>query len=687
MARPIIENGVCHLTYNRYGTEGFMAPEIKEGSDIQGNLADIYSLGITLYYLCELNLPFETTKPTGIFLNEIKECKIPSITKEPYKTYFNDMYTKMVTKVENRLNSIQLFQYMEDNPTLSQLSDKLLTNPENIKKEENFNTNNFVQQFERLYYKSNFVGCRNLIIQTKSPNNKDNMRSICKAKLKFTNGIYDKALKHLNKIKLDQNSDLVYDFYRIKIETLILQNQFNLNEQEELIATAQKIVEANPLNRKSSYISEALVFFQYFCTDEKKEAIENLEALIKYEEDQNFPENEVGRLYYIIAIFYSKINLFSEKAKEYFKKSLNVLSKRSSNEPNPLYGKACYNYANLLFKQYLFNKKKNPNSTSNSSNIYVLYKKSYENLVIKKTNIVYYVRMMIAKYLFYTQEDNKALDDIVRDLTNHLQCCSDKVLKCQIFNDCAFYMLKKDNGTSLLFLNNAINEYQKIREMNRPNYIKNLQVIQNNYCIVKLFTDSTYDNIINPLKLIQLEEFDFQEMDFYFKYLERLSTLLEKEKKNENILAIQQAMYKFTHTSIQCRIKIELINYFFQMKDMYNADKIVNRLDIKFLEANRLDQLQFSLALGNLYFHFKNYGNALNNYHICCQILQTIKMTKGYLPLAIVYTYYNLSIACISTFQYEKAKKFLSFLKDQLNDKTEDGINSKICDYYNYLST
>jgi serine/threonine-protein kinase len=64
------------------GTPAYMSPEQIDGRDVDGR-ADLYSLGVTLYFAIAGRRPFEGATPRDIFVRHLTEHPIPLLDLDP----------------------------------------------------------------------------------------------------------------------------------------------------------------------------------------------------------------------------------------------------------------------------------------------------------------------------------------------------------------------------------------------------------------------------------------------------------------------------------------------------------------------------------------------------------------------------------------------------------------------------
>ena len=307
----IVQNMNAHtLTFAQTGTFEYMPPE-NQIKIMHENLGDIWSLGITLFYMCELKLPFPLPDNPFHIFEIIRSTPVPNLTGEYYKN-FNDIYRNMVVcdplKRLSAKNLLEKMDYVSIPKEIEFKNDNdLHLNKKDLNNEnQDFNNNilcKLYQEYKAYVDNLRLYEAEELLKSYKQFHECNNLRKIFKAKLNFLLGKYSKAEKQLKLLKVIEDAELKYDYYRMLIEIEIFKGEKRSNQTLHLLSEeALKFVLANRKqnNNKISisemFISESIILYEYYLEEKKLDSIQNLGKLLSWAHSNMASRYEIGRL-------------------------------------------------------------------------------------------------------------------------------------------------------------------------------------------------------------------------------------------------------------------------------------------------------------------------------------------------------------------------------------------------------
>ena len=234
------------LITNLYmGTCGFIPPEFSNQTTNKSK-GDILSMGLTIYYLCSLQHPDDYLK--SFHEKDYTNINAPQL-KEKYKVYFNNIYTKMVIKDQERRFKASELKKLFDNDDKIQNIEKLDSSKVFIPT----SMNKIYDNFNLAFNEGDFDKCRNILSQIDDDDFTklfENHYTILEAKLLFFEGDYEKSNFLLNKYKISYFKDFPdfkIEYYRMKSELhLILERK---NEDKEAVHVCKQLKESKSLQQ------------------------------------------------------------------------------------------------------------------------------------------------------------------------------------------------------------------------------------------------------------------------------------------------------------------------------------------------------------------------------------------------------------------------------------------------------
>lgn len=235
------------IMYDQCGTPAYIAPEVFENNGYKGFSCDIWSLGVTLYYILKGEQPFK-----GKNLEELKKNifsqkydKIEFISEEA-----EDLIDKMLKKnPEERITLDEIFKHKwikgldicnKNKINFFSESEKYLLGKYNICYLNN-NTEELIENFDK----------DDLVTSTESDEKKGNTKSIILAPyntgISFFNDSYDSNKEIYKEIKIENN------ICKYKGETQISNIKYEMSNNGEFDNGIIKTRKSNSLTSFSSY--------------------------------------------------------------------------------------------------------------------------------------------------------------------------------------------------------------------------------------------------------------------------------------------------------------------------------------------------------------------------------------------------------------------------------------------------